>query len=100
MASSMKQIVSQSFPSDIQVTDRFHVQKLAIDALQSLRIDYRWKAIKEENKAVKEARKNKVKHQEEVFENGDTRKELLARSRYILFKAEVLMLLQNLLRLR
>lgn len=89
MASSMKQIVSQSFPGAVQVTDRFHVQKLAIDALQSLRIDYRWKAIKEENKAVKEARKNKVKHQEEVFENGDTRKELLARSRYILFKAQV-----------
>lgn len=88
MAASMKKIVSQAFGKATQVTDRFHVQKLALEALQSLRVDYRWEAIKSENKALEQARKDKVKHQEYVFENGDTRKELLARSRYLLYKAQ------------
>lgn len=88
MAASMKKIVSQAFGKATQVTDRFHVQKLALEALQSLRVDYRWEAIKSENKALEQARKDKVKHQEYVFENGDTHKELLARSRYLLYKAK------------
>lgn len=37
------------FPNATQVIDRFHVQKLAIDALQELRISHRWKAIEQEN---------------------------------------------------
>ncbi|WP_413514177.1 transposase, partial [Myroides odoratus] len=45
MANSMKNIVSKSFPNAIQVTDRFHVQKLAIEALQDIRIQERWKAL-------------------------------------------------------
>lgn len=47
MASSMKKIVTKSFPSAIQVTDRFHVQKLALEALQNIRIDYRWQALEQ-----------------------------------------------------
>ncbi|WP_458250304.1 transposase, partial [Flavobacterium psychrophilum] len=31
------------------VTDRFHVQKLATEALQEIRIKYRWQAIDQEN---------------------------------------------------
>jgi transposase len=33
MANSMKTIARKSFPKAIQVTDRFHVQKLAQEAL-------------------------------------------------------------------
>ena len=45
MANSMKTIARQCFPSATQVTDRFHVQKLAIEALQEIRIKHRWEAI-------------------------------------------------------
>jgi transposase len=36
--SSMKQISRICFPKATQVTDRFHVQKLALEALQEIRI--------------------------------------------------------------
>lgn len=42
MANSMKTIAAQCFPAAIQVTDRFHVQKLAIEALQEIRLKHRW----------------------------------------------------------
>ena len=38
MAGSMNQIARQCFPKAIRVIDRFHVQKLAYDALQEIRI--------------------------------------------------------------
>ena len=41
MANSMKLIVKKSFKNAKQVTDRFHVQKPASDALQGIRIKYR-----------------------------------------------------------
>ncbi|WP_262904317.1 transposase [Chryseobacterium rhizoplanae] len=34
MAGSMKRIAKRCFPNAVQVIDRFHVQKLATDALQ------------------------------------------------------------------
>ncbi|WP_371394471.1 transposase [Tenacibaculum maritimum] len=57
MAYSMKLIVKRCFPKSVQVTDRFHVQKLALDALQDIRIKHRWKAIDQENNQIKEAKK-------------------------------------------
>ncbi|WP_271407485.1 transposase [Tenacibaculum soleae] len=49
MASAMKLIVKRCFPKAVQVTDRFHAQKLALDALQDIRIKHRWEAIDQEN---------------------------------------------------
>lgn len=87
MANSMKTIVKKCFPKAIQVTDRFHVQKLALEALQDIRIKHRWDAIDLENEQIKLARtKNQILSPKE-FSNGDTRKQLLARSRYLLYKA-------------
>lgn len=86
MAANMEQIVRSSFSKAILVTDRFHVQKLAYDAVQQMRIEYRWDAIDQENKEMelsKEVNRPFIPHK---FENGDTRKQLLARSRYLLFK--------------
>ncbi len=45
MAATMENIARFSFPNARLVTDRFHVQKLAYDALQEKRIHYRWEAI-------------------------------------------------------
>jgi transposase len=40
MANSMKLIARKCFPKAIQVTDRFNVQKLAIEALQEIGIKH------------------------------------------------------------
>lgn len=87
MAGSMKLIARRVFPKAKQVVDRFHVQKLAIEAVQEIRIRHRWEAMDKENEALIEAKKQKKKPEIEVFENGDTRKQLLARSRYLLYKS-------------
>ena len=81
MAGSMKLIAKKCFPNAVQVIDRFHVQKLATEALQDIRIRYRWEAIEQENILLAEAKEKKLKPEIEIFENGDTRKQLLARSR-------------------
>jgi hypothetical protein len=41
MANSMKLIAKNVFKA-IEVTYRFHVQKLALEALQEIRIKHRW----------------------------------------------------------
>jgi transposase len=85
---SMELAVQRVFIRATIVTDRFHVQHLVAEALQEMRIEERWKAIKEENRAVKESREQRTTHRSKTYANGDTKKQLLARSRYVLFKPE------------
>ncbi|WP_312301764.1 transposase, partial [Chryseobacterium sp.] len=85
MAGSMKLIAKRCFPDALQVIDRFHVQKLAIEALQELRIKHRWEAIDRENNAI--GAPSEGNQDIQSFENGDSRKQLLARSRYLLYKS-------------
>ena len=87
MAGSMNQIARQCFVKSVKVIDRFHVQKLAYEALQEMRIKHRWDAINEETNAMDNAKWEKTEYIPLRFENGDTRKQLLARSRYLLFKS-------------
>ena len=77
MAASMNMIIKRCFTKATRVTDRFHVQKLAFEAVQEIRIKHRWEALEEENQ-----NKEPV-----TFENGDSPKQLLARCRYLLFKS-------------
>ncbi len=86
MASSMNEIAISCFKRASLVIDRFHVQKLAYDAVQSVRVKYRWEAIKEENEAFIKAKKEGIRYKQELLSNGDTLKQLLARSRYLLYK--------------
>jgi transposase len=86
MAANMGLIAKKCFPNATRVTDRFHVQKLALEALQEIRIKYRWQAIDLENEAIEKAKKGNRKFESEVLSNGDTLKQLLARSRYFLYK--------------
>lgn len=104
---SMRSIVKQCFPYAEIVVDRFHMQKLCCDAMQECRIAAKREAVKQENKDRKEfkqrkkqlakhhkqgkkgKRGRKLKRKNEAyrpfrFDNGDTRPELLARSRYLL----------------
>jgi len=87
MAGSMNQIARKCFPNAVKVVDRFHVQKLAYDALLEMRIAHRWDAINEEANALDNARWEKTEYIPFRFDNGDTKKQLLARSRYLLFKS-------------
>lgn len=86
MAGNMALIAKRCFPLATQVTDRFHVQKLAVEALQEIRIKYRWQAIDIENEAIEHAKISQQPYQAEVLPNGDTLKQLLACSRYVLYK--------------
>ncbi|PKK92830.1 MAG: hypothetical protein CVV61_07745 [Tenericutes bacterium HGW-Tenericutes-6] len=70
------------------VIDRFHVVKLVMKAMQHLRVSYRWEVIDQENEEIRSAKEQGKKHIPKVLANGDTLKELLARSRYLLYKPE------------
>jgi transposase len=87
MSDSMRKIVRCCFPKAIRVIDRFHVQKLALDALQEMRIAHRWDAINEETNGKEEAKLSESSYLPTVFRNGDTARQLLARCRYLLFKS-------------
>ncbi|QTE42108.1 MULTISPECIES: transposase [Mucilaginibacter] len=63
----MIKAVRRRFSNASQVKDRFHVQKLAYDAVQEARIKYRWEASDAESKAIEEAKGNKRSYQPEVF---------------------------------
>ena len=88
MARNMGLAIDNSFPNSKKVIDRFHVVRLVMDAMQHLRVKLRWKAIEEENTAIKKAKDTRAKYYPEILSNGDTLKELLARSRYLLYKFE------------
>lgn len=86
MAKNMEFAVKMTFPKAYLVTDRFHVVKLAMESLQHMRIKLRWEELDKENKAIMKAKKDKIKYRPIVLSNGDTYKQLLARSRYIIAK--------------
>ena len=83
----MRKIVRTAFPKSSRVIDRFHIQKLAYDAVQELRIKYRWDAIQQVNEEMEEAKQKNEDYVPYQYSNGDTRRELLIRSRYLLFKS-------------
>jgi transposase len=88
MSHSMDAIIRNAFPLSTIVIDRFHVQKLVSEAVQEIRIGLRREVLSQENKAIKKAGKEGKRYHPKTYENGDTKKQLLARSRYLLFKSE------------
>jgi len=88
MARNMGTSIKKCFTKAQLVIDRFHVVKLAIDALQHLRVKERWKKLDKENQAVEVAKKQGSRYTPNLLGNGDTPKQLLARCRYILAKQE------------
>jgi len=75
MAGNMGLVAKKCFANATRVTDRFHVQKLAAEALQEIRIKYRWEAIDQENDAIEKAKKSKVNFEFKTLSNGDTLKQ-------------------------
>lgn len=87
-------IAKTCFPAAKRVIDRFHVQQLAFEAVQEMRIKARWEALDRE--AIEILAKTKgEKYTAPVFGNGDSLKQLLARSRYLLFKKESLWIISQ-----
>jgi transposase len=114
MANNMELSAKTAFPNAELVTHRFHVVRLCMEALQYLRTTLRWAEVDKENVGIKEAKDAKTKYmnelkkhennplkqaqlikktdyskhkyQLEILKNGDTPKQLLARSKYILAK--------------
>lgn len=87
MAKNMESAIKTSFPGSTVVTDRFHVVKLVVDALQHIRIKYRWEEVDKENEMIKQEKEQGVNYKPIVFENDDSPKQLLARARHLLFKS-------------
>lgn len=87
LSDSMNRICRVAFPRASRVIDRFHVQKLALEAVQEIRIKHRWDAINADTDARESAKLEGRRYVAERLENGDTLKELLARGRYALFKS-------------
>lgn len=87
MSNSMHLIAKRCFPKAMRTIDRFHIQKLACDALQEMRIAHRWDAIQAETDSREEAKCRGKAYSPVVLANGDTHRQLLARSRYLLFKS-------------
>lgn len=87
MAGSMNLVARKCFPNAEQVIDRFHVQKLAFDALQEIRIAHRWEAINQETNEMENCKADNRKYKPQLLKNGETKKQLLFRSRYLLFKS-------------
>lgn len=88
LANSMDWICRTNFKNAAIIADRFHVQQVVSEAVQEIRIDLRRKTIDFENKEILECKKQNIKHYPYRYSNGDTKKQLLARGRYILFKPE------------
>lgn len=87
LSDSMRRIVSITFPKAKRVIDRFHIQKLACDAVQEIRVAHRWDALQQSNEEMEECKQAEKIYKPYRFPNGDTRPELLIRSRYLLFKS-------------
>jgi transposase len=99
-----EKICSGLIPQAMQVGDKFHVIKNLMEAHQSVRIRYRQKELEKRRRAIHEFKNleqlrlqecektekpfkpGKFQYREEKLENGETLLEILARSRYLLYK--------------
>ena len=67
MAGSMGRICRLAFPNAVKVIDRFHVQKLALDAVQELRVRFRWDAMDRENEQIRQAKLSGKEYRPELL---------------------------------
>ena len=86
LSSSMMAVAKAAFPNARITNDRLHVQKLYYEALDDMRIAYRWMARDRENEEIRKAKALGEPYKPFRYDNGDTRKQLLARAKRILTK--------------
>lgn len=88
LSPTMKLISKKYFPNASLVCDRFHVQRLRNEVVNYLRISCWWQAIDLENAEIQFGKKMGQRYIPHVFLNGDTRRQLLVRSRHIVLKKQ------------
>lgn len=86
LADTMYWICRTCFRNAEIIADRFHVQQVVSEGVQEIRIKLRRETIDKENEKIVEAKKEGKTYQAKRFINGDSEKQLLARSRCLLFK--------------
>ena len=86
LSPTMMRIVRTGFPNATMTNDRFHVQKLFYEAIDELRITYRWMARDLENDEIQRCKEQNIEYVPFRYTNGDTRKQLLARAKHVLVK--------------
>lgn len=89
LSATMMKIARRVFPNAYLTNDRFHVQRLFYEAIDDLRITYRWMARDIENEEIRRCREENREYIPFRYRNGDTRKQLLARAKHILTKNQV-----------
>lgn len=98
LSSAMMLIVKSAFPKATLINDRFHVQKLMMEAVDQIRIAYRWEVLEQENKQISEHREKrkaaKTKEERDAigpwipmrYANGETLPQILAKSKFVINK--------------
>ncbi len=96
LSSAMMLIAVRSFAAAQLINDRFHIQRLMSEAVDQLRVKYRWEVLDAENKAIRQYREKrkqaKLRGQSlEPWEptkmsNGETMPQIMARSKHIVLK--------------
>lgn len=98
LSSAMMLTARTVFPRAKIINDRFHVQKLVSDAIDQMRIRFRWEVLEAENKAIKEhrARRKAARTREEKLligewkpermENGEIKPQIMARSKHLILR--------------
>lgn len=89
LSPTMMKIARKVFPNAYLTNDRFHVQRLFYEAIDDMRITYRWMARDLENEQIRKCRSECKEYIPFRYRNGDTRKQLLARAKHILTKNSV-----------
>lgn len=89
LSPTMMKIAQRVFPKAYLTNDRFHVQRLFYEAIDDLRITYRWMARDLENEEIRKCREERTEYVSVRYRNGDTRRQLLARAKHILTKNSV-----------
>lgn len=85
LSPTYERFCEQSFPNATIIADKFHVVKHIVEAVQAMRL-----RLKQEELSVLPISKKERRQVEQATKlpNGETRMELLTRSRYLLFKMQ------------
>jgi transposase len=104
LSSTYKKLGDHSFFNASHIADKFHIIKNLLDAMQSVRVRYRQEILREkrlayetykqiEKQRLKDCQNRDIPYKRKNFaytndtaQNGETFLELLARSRYLLYK--------------
>lgn len=96
LSAAMMLTARRSFPAAQLINDRFHVQQLMNEAVDSIRVRYRWEVLDAENKAIREHKEQRKRAKDKGYSikpwepakmsNGETMPQIMARSKHIVLK--------------